>query len=86
MRQRRFFALTFASYLLAAFGAWGGRSLANADPFALAAFVTGPGWSVLFAFGLRRYGRRALWMAPGLPYALRGTGLFLLLVVNGLMR
>jgi hypothetical protein len=74
-----------ASYVLAAFGAWGGGSIANAAPFALAAFVTGPGWIALFAIGLRRRGRRALWMLPGLPFALRGTGLFLLLVLNAAM-
>ena len=86
MANRQFFALIIASYVLAAFGAWGGKSIANAAPFAMAAFVTGPGWVVVLGIGLRRGGRRALWMLPGLPFALRGTGLFLLLVLNGLMR
>jgi hypothetical protein len=86
LATRQFFVLIIASYALAAFGAWGGRSIANAGPFALAAFVTGPGWVVLFGIGLRRGGRRAFWLLPGLPFALRGTGLFLLLVLNGLMR
>jgi hypothetical protein len=41
---------------------------------------------VLFGIGLRRGGRSALWMLPGLPFALRGTGLFLLLVLNAVLR
>jgi hypothetical protein len=86
LANRPFFALILSSWALAAFGAWGGKSIANAAPFALAAFVTGPGWIVLFGIGLHCSGRRALWMLPGLPFALRGTGLFLLLVLNGLMR
>ncbi|HVV46374.1 MAG TPA: hypothetical protein VHC72_14275 [Bryobacteraceae bacterium] len=86
MANRRFFALILASYALAAFGAWAGKSIANAAPFALAAFVTGPGWIVLSGIALHSSGRRALWMLPGFPFALRGTGLFLLLVLNGLIR
>jgi len=82
----QFAGLIFASYFLALFGVWGGKSIASAAPFALAAFVTGPGWIVLFAIGLRRRGRQALWMLPGLPFALRGTGLFLLLALNGILR
>jgi hypothetical protein len=85
LADRPFFALIAASYALAVFGAWGGKSIANAGPFALAAFVTGPGWMVLAGIGLRRGGRRVFWMLPGLPFALRGTGLFLLLVLNGWM-
>ena len=57
-----------------------------ANACAQTAFVTGPGWIILFAIGLRRRGRQALWMLPGLPFALRGTTLFLLLALNGLMR
>ena len=86
LASRQFFGLILASFVLAIFGAWGGKSIASAGPFALAAFVTGPGWIVLFAIGLRRRGLQALWMLPGLPFALRGTTLFLLLALNGLMR
>ena len=84
--------LLAASFVLAALGSapiplfhLAGYNDLKTDTLSLSAFVVGPVWVILVSIARRRYGKRALWIFIGLPFALYSTGLMIFFIVGCLM-